>query len=106
MDLLLDSHVALWWAHDPDELGADAAQLIAAAGNEVWVSAASAWELAIKVRSGRLDLDVDRLFDSLASHGFRILASAWTTASAPACSTGLTETPSIACSSLRHNGSD
>lgn len=46
---------------------------IAEPTNEVWVSAASAWELAIKVRSGRLDLDVSRLMTDLARSDVRLL---------------------------------
>ena len=65
--------MALWWAHDPAQLRAEAGQLMAVAGNEVRVSAASAWELAIKVRAGRLALDVGALFDGLLDHGIRLL---------------------------------
>jgi len=73
MDLLLDTHVALWWALEPGQLSGDVVRLVGAPLNEVWVSAASAWELAIKVRSGRLAVDVDRLFESLIGNGLRIL---------------------------------
>jgi PIN domain nuclease of toxin-antitoxin system len=73
VELLLDSHVALWWATDPSRLEAKARHAVTAAGNGVSVSTASAWELAIKVRSGRLELDVGHLFEALASHGLRVL---------------------------------
>ena len=51
--LLLDTH-ALVWAHTaPDRLSATARALIEDTANPLVVSAASAWELAIKYRSGR-----------------------------------------------------
>ena len=73
MNVLLDSHVALWWASSPEDLRPDVASIVTNPLNEVWVSAASAWELAIKVASGRLELDVRRLFSGLADSGLRIL---------------------------------
>lgn len=73
MNLLLDSHVAVWWAEDPDRLIPNVSALLADPLNEVWVSTASAWELAVKVRAGRLVLDVSRLFVGLQARGVRVL---------------------------------
>lgn len=73
MDLLLDTHVCVWWAADPDRLSRPAVAAIADAGNAVWASSASAWELSIKVRAGRLQLDVPALFRDLAHHGIGVL---------------------------------
>ncbi len=56
MNLLLDTHVLLWWLADDPALGARARDAIADPGNAVWVSAASAWEIAIKSALGRLQL--------------------------------------------------
>ena len=56
MRLLLDTHVFLWWRLDSRRLRKDARQAIATA-DVVWVSAASAWEAAIKQSLGRLVLD-------------------------------------------------
>jgi PIN domain nuclease of toxin-antitoxin system len=56
MNLLLDTPVLLWWLADDPALAARAESAIADAGNAVWVSAASAWEVAIKVALGRLQL--------------------------------------------------
>lgn len=53
--LLLDTHVFLWWRMDAPELREDARQAIAGA-DTVFVSAASAWEAAIKMALGRLTL--------------------------------------------------
>ncbi len=56
MNLLIDTHVLLWWLGDDPRLGRTAAAHIADPRNLVWVSAASAWEIAIKAGLGRLDL--------------------------------------------------
>ena len=56
MKLLLDTHAWLWWIGEPERLGAEAARLIADRRNEVYLSAASSWEITIKVRLGKLKL--------------------------------------------------
>ena len=73
MDLLIDSHVALWWADDPSVLSTPAMEAIADPANVVWLSAASAWELAIKVRGGKLDIDVLATIIKLSQNGVRLL---------------------------------
>lgn len=54
MRVLLDTHAFLWWVADSSRLSARARGLIAAPGNAVFVSAASAWEIATKYRIGKL----------------------------------------------------
>ncbi len=56
MNLLLDTHVALWAITDAPALPASARALIADPANEVWVSAVSVWEIAIKHGLGRGDM--------------------------------------------------
>lgn len=53
MQLLLDTHVVLWWRADDPALGTQARKAIGDA-EVVFVSAASAWEVAIKVALGKL----------------------------------------------------
>lgn len=53
MQLLLDTHVVLWWRANDAKLGMEARKAIVAA-DAVLVSAASAWEVAIKVALGKL----------------------------------------------------
>ena len=55
MKLLLDTHALLWGFTDDARLPATARQAIADEGNEIFVSAASAWEIATKQRIGKLD---------------------------------------------------
>jgi PIN domain nuclease of toxin-antitoxin system len=54
--LLLDTHAMLWALLRPRELAKNAANALRAAENEVFVSAASAWEVAIKSAAGKLRL--------------------------------------------------
>lgn len=53
--LLLDTHVLLWLVSAPNKIDASAREVVEDPRNEVFVSAASAWEVAIKTRLGRLD---------------------------------------------------
>ena len=73
MDVLLDTNVAVWWADDPSLLHAEAVAAIADPANTVWFTSASAWELAIKVRGGKLSIDVAKLVDQLTRNGIRLL---------------------------------
>lgn len=54
MKLLLDSHALLWWLEDRPTLSREAFEAIEPGENEVFVSIASAWEMAIKIGRGRL----------------------------------------------------
>jgi PIN domain nuclease of toxin-antitoxin system len=54
--LLLDSHVLLWWDNDLSRLSTAQLQAIADPENVVFVSAVSAWELGIKVATGKLTI--------------------------------------------------
>lgn len=59
MKVLLDSHLLLWAAYEPERLSVAAAAVIADPGNELFFSAASIWEIGIKASLGRADFDVD-----------------------------------------------
>jgi PIN domain nuclease of toxin-antitoxin system len=52
--VLLDTHALLWWATGAKGLSPKAKRALADEAAEVYVSAASAWEIATKVRIGRL----------------------------------------------------
>ena len=58
MNLLLDTHIALWAITDSPRLSARARELLADPSAVVWVSVASVWEIAIKHRLGRGDMPV------------------------------------------------
>lgn len=55
MNVLLDTHTLLWLLSSPTGVDASALATLADPDNRLWVSAASAWEVAIKTRLGRLD---------------------------------------------------
>jgi PIN domain nuclease of toxin-antitoxin system len=57
--LLLDTHLLLWAAGQPERLSATARTLLDDPGNELLFSAASLWEVAIKTSLGREDFRVD-----------------------------------------------
>jgi len=83
--VLLDTHALLWWLSDDAALTRSARRTIADTKNTMIVSAASAWEIATKVRlgklptandlaadfSGHLDRDVFQLLAISAEHGIR-----------------------------------
>jgi PIN domain nuclease of toxin-antitoxin system len=73
--VLIDTQVLLWWFRDDPALSAKAQRTIANADNEVLVSAASGWEMAIKNKSGKLDAQelLDRLEMELTEEGFLVL---------------------------------
>lgn len=50
MKILLDTHLLLWAAGFPEELSIEARRLIEDESNELFFSAASIWEIAIKAR--------------------------------------------------------
>ena len=62
MRLLLDTHVWLWWRLTPNRLNRRARLMMESGKSELFLSAASAWELAIKTAQGkqRLPEPVDR----------------------------------------------
>ncbi|MBX6318687.1 MULTISPECIES: type II toxin-antitoxin system VapC family toxin [unclassified Pigmentiphaga] len=76
MNLLLDTHVALWAITDSPRLPQHARNLIQSSRTTVWVSAASIWEIAIKHSLGRGHMPVSspdaiRYFNDA---GYRFLA--------------------------------
>jgi len=58
LNLLLDTHVALWAITDSPKLPKKARELIASPKSSVWISAATVWEIAIKHSLGRGDMPV------------------------------------------------
>ncbi|OGA47733.1 MAG: twitching motility protein PilT [Betaproteobacteria bacterium RIFCSPLOWO2_12_FULL_62_58] len=59
MRLLLDTHLLLWAAASSKRLPGEARTLVEDAANEVFFSAASIWEIAIKSSLGRTDFRID-----------------------------------------------
>ena len=77
MRALLDTHALLWWLSDSPELTRPARRVIEDVRNTVIVSAASAWEIATKVRLGKMPTAVDLVADFAGQterEGFQLLA--------------------------------
>ncbi len=73
MKVLLDTHALLWWLADDRRLSRRARKIIADPGSTVLVSGASGWEMATKLRLGKLsdpDRAVPRLPAILLERGF------------------------------------
>ncbi|MGQ0680681.1 MAG: type II toxin-antitoxin system VapC family toxin [Actinomycetota bacterium] len=59
MRLLLDTHILLWWLTDDRRTPAESREIIREGKNQVFVSSASAWEIAIKRSLGKLRAPAD-----------------------------------------------
>jgi PIN domain nuclease of toxin-antitoxin system len=66
MTLLLDTHVLLWWLDNPRLLSRQGKKVIEDGRNRIYVSAAVAWEIAIKKSLGKLDApdNLDEMIDA------------------------------------------
>ena len=72
MRLLLDTHVFLWAVSGSRQLTPKIRAVIKGA-DEVFVSAASIWEIAIKVRLGKLEADPVTMVEAIEESGFKEL---------------------------------
>ena len=54
MKLLLDTHVFIWWANEPERLSPKVLSLCEDAENTLLLSVASVWEMQIKTQIGKL----------------------------------------------------
>ena len=93
MRLLLDTNVLLWWLSDDRKLPKGARETIANPGNDVLVSSASVWEIAIKVALGRIEIELDGLEAAIARSGFQPLVIAFPHAVAIGCLPGVHRDP-------------
>ena len=59
MNLLLDTHVLLWWLDDSRALSQGTKERIADGANQVYVSAATVWEIVIKRSLNKLQIPDD-----------------------------------------------
>ncbi|MGC2595335.1 MAG: type II toxin-antitoxin system VapC family toxin [Rhabdochlamydiaceae bacterium] len=69
MRLLLDTHLFLWAIKNDRRLSKTTRSKILNA-SDVYVSSASIWEVAIKVKLKKLDADVDQIVDAISESGF------------------------------------
>ncbi len=72
MEILIDTHMLLWWLADDSRLSKKARALMADPANMLTVSAATAWEIAIKQALGKMTMDGD-LEKEIRELGFAML---------------------------------
>jgi len=66
---LLDSHIFLWWLSDADRLEKKIYDIISDSKNQIYISAATIWEIAIKEALGKLKVDTN-LSEAIKECGF------------------------------------
>lgn len=76
MRLLLDSHTALWWLESPSKIRPTTLAIINNIENEIFVSAASIWELRLKAAKGKLTLPTN-FTETLISQSVQELPITW-----------------------------
>jgi PIN domain nuclease of toxin-antitoxin system len=68
--LLLDTHILLWWLNADRRLSRPVRDLLAAEENDIAVSAATVWEVAIKRMLGRISVDLKELISAVNADHF------------------------------------
>jgi len=66
---LLDTHIFLWWMSDAEQLSQEVFDIIADGSNQIYISSATIWEIAIKEALGKLEVDAD-LDNAIEENGF------------------------------------
>lgn len=56
MNLLLDTHIILWWLNDDEKLSGKHRKLISRPKNNCYISSATIWEISIKAALGKLEI--------------------------------------------------
>lgn len=73
MRILLDTHIYIWWLADDRRLPKEADAKIIDKDNEIYVSAASIWEISIKAALGQIQVDPTEIVESIHACGFQEL---------------------------------
>ncbi len=73
MNILLDTHILIWWATNDKQLTQEARALISNPENDVFISSINIWEVAIKHSKGYLFLPPALLRNSALESGFGML---------------------------------
>ena len=66
---LLDTHIFLWWMSDAEQLSKEVFDIISNGSNQIYISSATIWEIAIKEALGKLEVDAD-LDHAIEENGF------------------------------------
>lgn len=73
MQILLDTHLFIWWLKEDQQLSKKARNVITNA-DIVYISSVSIWEAAIKIKLGKLDADINELVEAIDNEGFEELS--------------------------------
>ena len=73
MNILLDTHILLWWLTDDRRLKKLERDLLIDSGNPVSISVVSYWEIVIKTANGRLEAELDEVLKAVDQSGFSTL---------------------------------
>jgi len=75
MDVILDTHVAIWFFEDDKRLSKVAVDTIYDLDNMIYVSVASVWEFAIKLSTGKLTFDggIENFIETILKNEFELL---------------------------------
>lgn len=76
MNILLDTHIVLWWLNNDEKLLETHREIISNTDNLSFISAATIWELSIKIKLGKLKI-VDNYIDELQQESFFELPISW-----------------------------
>jgi PIN domain nuclease of toxin-antitoxin system len=71
--ILLDTHALIWWMDGDNKLGSNAKEQISNPDNDIYVSAATVWEMSIKQQMGKL-VAPDDIESTVEGAGFSSLA--------------------------------
>jgi PIN domain nuclease of toxin-antitoxin system len=74
VNILLDTHILIWWATNDRQLTTQAREFISNPENNVFISSINIWEVAIKHSKGNLLLPPALLRNSALESGFEILS--------------------------------
>lgn len=76
MNLLLDTHILLWWLDNNEKLPEKYLKVISNSNNICFISSATIWEISIKSALGKLEIP-DNFTDILQDEGFSELPVSW-----------------------------
>jgi PIN domain nuclease of toxin-antitoxin system len=72
--LLLDTHALIWLITDDPRIGPATREIVIDPANDVFVSVVSFWEMAVKIRIGKLGgIDLETVIRTVADHGLFVL---------------------------------
>jgi len=66
---LLDTHIFIWWLSDANRLSKEVFDIIADSSNQIYISSATVWEIAIKEALGKLKVSAN-LIEAIDVNGF------------------------------------